>query len=99
MDAPGTPPAGGGRRAWFAAGAVGAAIIALVFATIGDGVQLQEPGWRGLVADSGHTAVWVLLAVACAVAALRGHWSRTAGTLATAALGVYALFLLVVLTA
>jgi hypothetical protein len=86
------------RRPWFWAGAVGAAIVATIFATIGDGVDVQAPGWRGLVVDHAHTAVWVLLAGAAGVAALQGRWSRTAGGLATAALALYVVFLLVVLT-
>jgi peptidoglycan/LPS O-acetylase OafA/YrhL len=85
------------RRAWYWAGAVGAAIVATIFATVGDGVDVQAPGWRGLVADLAHTAVWMLLAGACAVAGLQGRWSRTSGVLATAALALYVVFLIVVL--
>lgn len=85
------------RRRWYWAAAAGAAAVATVFATVGDGLDLQAPGWRGLVADQGHTAVWALLAAACAVAGLQGRWSRASSVLATAALGLYVLFLVVVL--
>jgi hypothetical protein len=73
--------------------------VAVVFATIGDGVALQETGWRGLVADHGHTAVWALLAAACGIAAGQRRWSRAAGAVAAVALVLYLLFLAVVLTA
>lgn len=86
----------GRARAWFGAGAAAAAAVAVVFATVGDGVPpAAADGWRAVVTDHGHTAVWVLLAAALGVAAARGRWTRTSGALAWAALACYAAFLAV----
>lgn len=87
------------RRRWFALGAVGATTVAVVFATVGDGVDETADGIRGVLLDHGHTAVWVLLAVALAAAAAAGHWTRAAGGVATAALVLYVAFLAALLTA
>jgi hypothetical protein len=87
-----------GQRGLFTAGALVAAAVTVVFATIGDGVEVAAQGWAAPVIDYGHTAVWALLTAALGAAALTGRWTRTSGVLAAAALGVYALFLLAVLT-
>ncbi|WP_344458304.1 hypothetical protein [Actinocorallia aurantiaca] len=84
-----------GRTVRMAAGlgAVAAAVVTVVFATIGDGVGDEAPGLRGAVLEYGHTAVWGLLTAALAVtAADRGpRWlPRTIGY---ASLAVYAGFL------
>ena len=99
MERPPTTPSGAtGRSRWlFAAGALGAAVVTLVFATIGDGVDTEAEGWRGALVDYGHTAVWALLAMALGIAALTGGWHRISGALASVALAVYVLFLMAVL--
>lgn len=81
------------RRRLFAAGAVVAAVVAVVFATVGDGVDVEADGLRGLLVDHAHTAVWVLLAAALGIAAVAGRWHRVAGWCATAALVLYVAFL------
>jgi hypothetical protein len=87
-----------GQRGLFTAGALVAAAVTIVFATIGDGVSITTQGWAAPVLDYGHTAVWALLTAALGTAALTGRWTRTSGVLAAAALGMYALFLIAVLT-
>ncbi|WP_312676592.1 hypothetical protein [Microbacterium sp.] len=85
------------RRRWYALGAIAAAVVAIVFATIGDGVEVADAtGLRRLVVDVGHQLVWALLAGAFAVAAARGRWGRIAQTLAVAAGILYLLFLFAV---
>jgi len=90
----------GRRRLWFGLGAVLAAAVALVFATIGDGVTVPgATGVRALLVDYGHTVVWVLLAIALGIAAAHGRWSAWAGRIATAALVLYLAFLAAVFLA
>lgn len=86
------------QRRMSAAAAGVAAIIAIVFATIGDGVEAQAQGWAGAIAAYGHTAVWALLAAAFGVAAALGRWQRLSGGLALAALALYLTFVAVVLS-
>lgn len=82
------------RRAWFAAAAAASALIATVFATVGDGVEVPTAsGVRAVVIDAGHTLVWLLLALAFLSAAVRGRWGRLSQVLALAAGGLYLLFL------
>lgn len=91
---------GARRRRWLlAAGAVGAWLVTAVFVLIGDGVEPSGTGATRAVIEYGHQLVWVLLAVALTWAALRGRWQRLSGVLAVAALVVYVLFVLAVLTA
>ncbi|WP_062518934.1 hypothetical protein [Demequina silvatica] len=81
-------------QGWFALGAAAAAAVALVFATVGDGVPASEAtGGVALVTDHGHTAVWVVLAASLGIAAARGGWNRLSGALAWIALALYAAFL------
>jgi hypothetical protein len=87
-----------GQRGLFTVGALGAAAVTVIFATIGDGVSITALGWAAPVIDHGHTAVWALLTAALGTAALTGRWTRSSAVLAAAALGMYALFLLAVLT-
>lgn len=70
--------------------------MAAIFATIGDGVEVDADGIRKLVVDYGHTAVWVLLALALLLAAVSGRWGRASGVLASIALALYLLFLFAV---
>ncbi len=92
-------PAGIGRiRRRYALAAAGALAVTIVFATIGDGVEV--PGATGparVVVDVGHIAVWGLLTAAFVVAAARGRWTRPANALAVVAGIGYAVFLLAVL--
>ncbi|MBN8424000.1 hypothetical protein JF531_05640 [Microbacterium esteraromaticum] len=86
------------RRLWFALAAALAVAVAVVFATIGDGVEAEVSGFAGWIIDHAHTAVWVLLAAALAIAAFRGAWTRAAGVVAVIAGLVYAVFLVTLFT-
>ena len=89
------PP--GPRRGRYALAAVGAGAVAVVFATIGDGVDVPgATGLRRLVIEGGHQLVWALLAAAFVIAAARGRWSPIAQAMAVAAGVVYAVFLFAV---
>ncbi len=85
-------------RTWFAVGALVAAAVVAVFATVGDGVApAEDAGVRGLVVDHAHLATWVCLASALAVAAVRGRWTTPSRWLAAAGGVLYAAFLVAVL--
>lgn len=84
-------------RLLYALAAAAALVVAVVFGTAGDGVEVPEAtGLRAFIIDGGHTLVWVLLTIAFAIAAVRGSWVRTAGAIAVAAGVVYAVFLVAV---
>ena len=85
------------RRRWYKLAAVAASIVAIAFATVGDGVEVADAaGPRRLVVDLGHQLVWALLAGAFAVAAVRSRWGRISQTFAVAAGILYLLFLFAV---
>lgn len=85
------------RRLWFTVAAVAAAAVATVFGTVGDGVEVAGvEGARAAVIDLGHTAVWVLLAAAFALAAVRGRWGRVSNAVALAGGAIYVVFLVAV---
>ena len=85
------------RRRWFTVAAVVAAGVAVVFSTVGDGVEVPDAtGARRVVVDLGHQIVWALLAGSFAIAAIRGRWSAASQVPAVAAGAVYALFLFAV---
>ncbi|MBD3756819.1 MAG: hypothetical protein IE924_01770 [Microbacterium sp.] len=85
------------RRRWYTLAAVAASIVAIVFSTVGDGVEVADAaGPRRLVVDLGHQLVWALLAGAFAVAAVRSRWGRVSQTFAVAAGILYLLFLFAV---
>ncbi|MBN7793220.1 hypothetical protein [Microbacterium esteraromaticum] len=86
------------RRLWFALGAVLAAVVAGIFALIGDGVEVEASGIAGWIIGYAHTAVWVLLAAALTIAAIRGAWTRAAGVVAVVAGVMYAVFLVTLFT-
>jgi hypothetical protein len=86
------------RRGLLAAGAVAAGLVAVVFATLGDGVDAEADGVRGLVLAHGHTATWVLLAVALGLGAWGRGPRRLPQVLGLAGLACYAAFLLTLLT-
>lgn len=86
------------NRRWFALGALGALVVAIIFATVGDGIETRtDNAIRGFVIEHFHTLTWVLLAVAFGVAAATGRWVRVSSWLALAALACYAVFLLTVI--
>ncbi len=91
----GDSPAGA-RRIWFTLGAVAAAIVTLLFATIGDGTSSGSE--EGLLLEFGHVGVWALLTAALGVAAVVGRWQRISSIFALGALGLYATFLVALLT-
>ena len=85
------------RRRWYTLAAIAASIVAIVFATVGDGVEVADAdGPRRVIVDLGHQLVWALLAGAFAVAAVRNRWGRVSQTLAVAAGILYLLFLFAV---
>jgi hypothetical protein len=91
------PPTPRSKRPLFALAAVGASVVTAVFATVGDGVEVPDAsGLRALVVDAGHTAVWALLALAFAIAAVRGRWTRVSNGIAIAAGILYLVFLMAV---
>lgn len=86
------------KRGWFIVGGAVASLVAVVFAVVGDGVQTTGgSGIRAVVADYGHTLVWVLLALAFGVAALSGVWGKASARLAVSAGLLYVGFLLATL--
>lgn len=89
------PPARA-RRGYTVAAAV-ALVVTVVFATVGDGVDVPDAaGLRAVAVDHGHTLVWILLTLAFAIAALRAKWNPASQVIAVAAGVVYALFLIAV---
>ncbi len=87
----------GRRRAAFSLAAAVALVVTVVFATVGDGVEVPDAtGLRAIIVDGGHTAVWALLTVAFAIAAVRGRWGRVSNGFAVAAGILYAVFLIAV---
>lgn len=82
-------------RTWFTVGAAAAGVVAVVFATVGDGVAVDDAtGVRKVVVDHAHTLVWVLLALALGAAAVAGRWTALSQVLAAAAGITYGTFLL-----
>lgn len=81
-------------RGRYAAAAVAAGVLTLVFSTVGDGVD--APGATGparLLVDAGHQTVWGLLAAAFMVAAVRDGWGRASQVLAVGGGLTYVAFL------
>ncbi|WP_374978012.1 hypothetical protein ACEYYH_09990 [Microbacterium trichothecenolyticum] len=84
-------------RALYGAATAVTLLVAVVFATVGDGVEVAEAtGLRAVVIEGGHTLVWVLLTIAFAIAAVRARWSRLSNGVAIAAGVSYAVFLIAV---
>jgi hypothetical protein len=78
----------------FIGGTVVATAVAVLFATLGDGVSASDAtGLRALVIDHAHTAVWVLLATALLVASVQGRWQGLSGAIASVAGVLYLVFL------
>lgn len=72
----------------------GALTIAVVFSTIGDGVDVPEAtGLRALAVNLGHSVVWMLLTVAFAIATALARWSRVSNVIGIAAGVTYVVFL------
>lgn len=90
-------PARARKRGLFGLATAVAAVVAAIFATVGDGVKVPDAdGARHFVIEHGHTLVWVLLTAAFATATVRGKWSRLPNAIAVAAGVTYALFLVAV---
>ncbi len=87
------------RRLLFGVGAGVALVVTAVFATVGDGVDVEASGLRGALVDYGHTVVWALLTAALGIAAATGRWEHASNALAVAAGALYAAFLVALLTA
>lgn len=85
-------------RVGFALAALAALIIAAVFLTLGDGVDVQADGWRGPVLEWGHALIWLLLAAGLGVAAARHRWNPVSAGLCGAAGVGYLLFLAALFT-
>jgi hypothetical protein len=83
----------------FGVGAGVALLVTTVFATVGDGVDAEASGLRGVLVDFGHTGVWALLTAALGIAAAAGTWQHASNVLAGAAGVVYAAFLVALFTA
>lgn len=93
-----TGPTDSTKRGFYLLGTTVAVAVTVIFATVGDGVEVPEAtGLRRLAVEAGHIAVWALLSVAFLIAAVRGRWDGPAGRVAVAAGITYALFLLAVL--
>lgn len=85
-------------RLAYAAGAVLAAAVTVVFAVVGDGVEASDrTGIARWVEDHAHTAVWALLTVALGTAAVRGAWAAVSQWAAVGAGALYVAFLATVL--
>lgn len=85
------------RRVWFGLAAAAALVVTVVFGTVGDGVDVPDAtGLRAFVIEGGHTAVWALLTVAFAIAAVRRRWNPVSNGLALAAGVIYGFFLIAV---
>ncbi|MGC4152268.1 MAG: hypothetical protein QM628_04230 [Propionicimonas sp.] len=92
-----SPPLPQHARLWCSLGAAAASVIAVVFLTVGDGVEVADAqGFRRVVVDWGHTSVWVLLAMAFTIAAVRSRWSPASQAPAVAAGVLYLVFLFAV---
>ena len=78
-----------------AVGAVGALVVAIVFATIGDGTT--PPVDAGPLRRYGHAVVWALLAGCCTAVALDRGPRQLPRALGYTALAVYVGFLATVL--
>lgn len=90
------PPSSCTQR-WYGIAAAGTLIVTIIFATVGDGVEVSEAtGLRYTVIAFGHTLVWVLLTVAFVIAAARGQWSKPSQIFAVAAAISYGSFLFAV---
>lgn len=88
------------RRLMFGGAAVIALIVTVIFLTIGDGVDVPDAsGIRAFIVDCGHTAVWVLLSIAFAIAAAAAKWTRVSQAVAVTAGVIYVAFLLSVFVA
>ena len=87
-------PTGSRIRRLYGIAAAGALAVTIIFATVGDGVDVPEAtGLRSVVIGFGHTLVWALLTVALLIAAIRRQWSIPSQIVAVAAAMSYGLFL------
>ena len=86
-------------RFWWMLGATAAAVVAVVFAVVGDGVHVVVVGRQRLIRETGHWLTWALLALGLGLAAVLGHWTPLSQALCIVAGVVYVAFLLVVVHA
>lgn len=86
-------------RFWWMLGATAAAVLAVVFAVVGDGVHVAVHGRQRVIREIGHWLTWVLLALGLGLAAALNEWTTLAQALCIAAGAVYLTFLFVVLSA
>ena len=84
---------------WWALGAAVAAVLAVMFATLGDGVHVAVHGWQRFIRETGHWLTWALLALGLGLAAVLSDWTPLSRGLCVSAGIVYLAFLLVVLSA
>lgn len=90
-------PANSRVRRWYGIAAAGTLAVTILFATIGDGVEVPEAtGLRHIIVAFGHTLVWALLTLAFSIATIRGRWSKPSQILAITAAISYGLFLFAV---
>src|SRR5512133_3222909 len=85
-------------RFWWMLGATGAALLAVVFGTVGDGVRVVVHGWQRFIWKIGHWLTWALLALGLGLAAVLADWTPVSQALCVAAGLVYLAFLVVVVT-
>jgi hypothetical protein len=84
---------------WAAAGAAGAAIVTVIFATIGDGVESHGSGAVWWITEYGHTLTWLLLTATLALVAFGKGPKWLVNALGWGALASYATFLAAVFLA
>lgn len=94
-------PAPSRLRLVFAVGAAIAATVALVFATLGDGVSTpaDADGVEAVLLDQGHALTWFILAVALGIATWQRRWTAWAGRIAGVALVLYLAFVVALVRA
>lgn len=86
------------RLWWMIAGLV-AAVLAVVFATVGDGVHVAVEGWQRPIREVGHWLAWGLLALGLGLAAIKAEWTPLSQALCLAGGLVYLAFVCVVVSA
>jgi hypothetical protein len=86
------------RRTAAGIGSALAAVVAVVFATVGDGVGPKGEGWRLWVIEYGHTLTWILLSLSLALVAWGRVSARIANGIGVAALVSYIAFLATLFT-
>jgi hypothetical protein len=86
-------------RVWWMLGATAAAVLAVVFAVVGDGVRVVVDGRERFIRETGHWLTWALLALGLGLAAALDEWTGLSRALCVVAAVVYVVFVLVVVRA